>query len=464
MPFSPSPFFSSPSPPFAGDARVQAGPGWTLEPERGLPERCVPPGMSISGNWQRERSAALARSSQHLDTYITGNTSKKKKKISRRGGFFFFLLFCTFKYFLSPHLLLFLLLGLPVPRAAAVSGALEGWGGCQVQEGGKEGAAPTPEPFWGGPTGQHPPGTPTHPAPGTRGCLGSPCPAVEGAEAAAGGTQREGLERGQGIPREQAGRVPPSRAGGERRVREHAQVSPLPPGQGKQTEPCITRHRRLVRGADKCGRLRSSSRPGDSAWRARDPRAERALLVAPRSPSSGDTRATLAEDAQGSGGAPEAARPPRAGMDPGLGESQWMGICRTPLSGRGSCRRLKGPLVPPAGISWPESLAAASPLPRAPRRCARFSAGETEAGAGAGAGGTREGTPRAGFLAGAPLSQPARGGALLPKRPDQDNGGKKRLARLIKAARSPAGRLRNVGMLRGSPEGREAGERPPGDR
>lgn len=43
---------------------------------------------------------------------------------------------------------------------------------------------------------------------------------------------------------------------------------------------------------------------------------------------------------------------------------------------------------------------------------------------GPGAGGRREGTPRAGFLAGAPLSQPGRGGALLPKRPDQDNGGK----------------------------------------
>lgn len=43
---------------------------------------------------------------------------------------------------------------------------------------------------------------------------------------------------------------------------------------------------------------------------------------------------------------------------------------------------------------------------------------------GPGAGGRREGTPRAGFLEGAPLSQPARGGALLPKRPDRDNGGK----------------------------------------
>lgn len=95
LPFSPSPFFSSPSPPFAGDARVQAGPGWTLEPERGLPERCVPPGMSISGNWQRERSAALARSSQHLDTYITGNTSKKKKNLKEGGIFFFF----AFLYF-----------------------------------------------------------------------------------------------------------------------------------------------------------------------------------------------------------------------------------------------------------------------------------------------------------------------------------------------------------------------------
>lgn len=67
-----------------------------LEPERGLPPRCVPPGMSISGNWQRERSAALARCSQHLDTYITGNASKKKK-ISRRGDFFF--CFFAFLYF-----------------------------------------------------------------------------------------------------------------------------------------------------------------------------------------------------------------------------------------------------------------------------------------------------------------------------------------------------------------------------
>lgn len=129
-----------------------------------LPPRCVPPGRSISGNWQRERSAALARCSQHLDTYITGNASKRgKKKISRRGGFFFFF-FCTFKYFFSPPSCFS---SFWVSRCREPLPCRERWkdgeaakcrrgagGSCphpRSRSGGSHGAAPTGTPHPGGP-------------------------------------------------------------------------------------------------------------------------------------------------------------------------------------------------------------------------------------------------------------------------------------------------------------------------
>lgn len=216
FPFSPSPFF--PPPPLLLPV-MPAGPGWMppLEPERGLPPRCVPPGTSISGNWQRERSAALARCSQHLDTYITGNASKEKKKISRRGGFFFFF-FVLLNTFFSP-LLLFLLLGLPMPQAAAVPGAVEGWGGCQVQEGGWREQPPLLKPFWGSHgaarSGDSPP-TQILAHVGQSLSL----PSCEWGHTARGARQGSGICVPRGTPRVAGGRVSPSRAGGERRVRD----------------------------------------------------------------------------------------------------------------------------------------------------------------------------------------------------------------------------------------------------
>lgn len=121
---------------------MQAVPGWMppLETERGLPPRCVPPGMSISGNWQRERSAALARCSQHLDTYITGNASKERKKNLKEGGIFFsfFVLLNTF----PPHPAF-----PPSGSPDAASRGRERWkdGEAAKCRTGLEGAAPTPE-------------------------------------------------------------------------------------------------------------------------------------------------------------------------------------------------------------------------------------------------------------------------------------------------------------------------------
>lgn len=112
-----------------------------------------------------------------------------------------------------------------------------------MQEWGLEGAAPTPEAVLGVPRGSTHPGSPTHPAPGTRGCRAPPCPAVKWAEAAAGGTQREGLvavresaSRGNSQGPGGAGRQSPPVPGGRGvagQGSQHAQVSPLPPGQGK---------------------------------------------------------------------------------------------------------------------------------------------------------------------------------------------------------------------------------------
>lgn len=169
------------------------------------------------------------------------------------------------------------------------------------------------------------------------------------------------------------------------------------------------------------------------------------------------------------GRAPEAVWPLRAGTDPGSGAVPVDRGLRSPSLRRG--RRgdpaAGGSRVPlfrvqgfPGWSLWQLHRLSPGLLGAAPA----CQTGKLRQAVGPGAGGRREGTPRAGFLSGAPLSQPARGGALLPKRPDQDNGGKKRLARLIKPDRSPPGRLRNVGMLRGPPPGREAGERLPGGR